>query len=1073
MHKLLTITCLLIALSNLAFGANTTEVWSNCETFRVNKEAAHAEFTIHSSREEATKPLDLENPWSSDAYQSLNGTWDFNWYHNWQDVPKDWNQPKTTVSSWKTIPVPGTWQMNGFDRLYYMNTRMPFEYNEDASKEIEGWSAETGAIPEETQRIGCYRKWIEMSAERLSQRVVLRIGAVEAGIKVFVNGKEVGYSQDSFTPAEFDVSAYLHEGKNLIALEVFKWTDGSYLEIQDMIRFTGLYRDVFLRFEPKQRIQDIQFTGTPQADLKNMEASYSVNLVNSSDKALEGAKVNFELLPLDSDLPVKTWTETIDKVLPNAQIKVEGQLQLNNIKLWSPDVPNLYYVIAQLLTANNQVLEVIRIDAGFRRFEQIDGNLFLNGQRYFIKGVNRHDHHHQLGKVVPLETMIRDLELMKQANINTVRTSHYPNDERWYYLCNRYGMALIDEANVESHQFGNAVTAQPQWRNACVDRLENMVQRDKNHPSVFIWSLGNEQGSGWNIAFDAQYDRAKAIDPSRMVMCDRGNQNKDKENPARLDKPDVITPMYGAESSMKSYINRRDKDQRPFFMCEYRHAMGNAVGALNDVWDMVYENEDNGLNGGCIWDWTDQGVQAIDTDGTAYYQFGGDWGDHTSRLNFSLNGLLLSNQDKTPKLAEVKKCYEPFKVQALSVENGQFEVHNRYNQLSLASFNLHWQLTENGHPIQNGTINSLNAEAGQKQTFTVPFNADKLDANKEYFLRLGFVTKEDSKWAKVGHELTFAEFKLKGEYHIEPIVSQGKPTVNKTKTHIEVSTQNEVSLAFSRESGMLSSLKMNGEELLAPTQRNWLFDFKIAMIDNYYRKGKPRLADYHKLKLDGVEPLGNAEIDIANSADAVNVTVKKIFSNAENAGFKEVQVWRIQNSGRIEVSESVEPTGELNSEVWVPRIGLRFQFKPELQQVSYYGLGPHGNYSDRKTGAWMGIHSAGVNDWYVPYPKPQDHGNRENVRWLSLTDTKGNGLKILAPDPLSMSVLPYSQDELRAAKHTIDLPKTPTTTELRIAAQVSGVGNGSCGAPTFEKYRVMALPTHYQFIIEPYKSENN
>ncbi len=1060
--------------------AAETEKWRDPTVFRINKEAAHAEFTVYTQRADALKPLDLSNPWNGASYLSLNGEWDFNWYGQLADVPKDWYIPKTSVAERGRIPVPGSWQTYGYDRLYYVNHPQPFFFDysnrgkprkEFSKAALTQASAAAGYIPIEAQTLGCYRKWVELPADRLQERVVLRIGAVEAGVSVFVNGKEVGYSQDSLTPAEFEISGHLQPGRNLIALMVYRWTDGSYMEIQDMIRFGGIYRDVFLRFEPRMRIQDLSFMGIPEADLKTTEAVYDVDIENSASGTMNGASIDFELLALDADQPVKAWSLEVNAVPAGQKRNVAGTVQLNNLKLWSPDQPNLYTLIASLVDAKGKVLQVVRIDTGFKRFEDRKGNLYLNGQRYFIKGVNRHDHHPKLGRHVPLESMIRDLELMKQNNINTVRTAHYPNDERWYYLCNRYGMALIDEANVESHGVVEAVPANdPKWIPQAVDRVVNMVERDKNHPAILLWSLGNEQGRGWCQAFDAQYEMVKQLDPTRLVMCDRGNNDRTKVNGTRTDKPDAITPMYGALRNMNDYLKRKG-EERPFFMCEYRHAMGNAVGALKDVWDFVYAHEDEGVNGGCIWDWMDQGVEAKAKDGTVYYQYGGDWGDSgKSAKDFCLNGLILPDQGTTPKLAEVKKCYEPFFVRAVSLTEGTFEVHNRLNQVDLRASMLTWELRADGQVVQSGRIDSLAAKPGAKETFKVPYNTSELAAGKEVFLRIAFQTRADADWAKAGHEITFSEFKLTGTY--QPVLAKNitAPGVETKGGLITVSAANGVVCAFDQKTGQLISLRMNEQELLAPASErsDYLFDHTLAWINNYDRKGALHLKEYAKLKLEQLSRSGDVKVSVGKQNGQVAVRIETSYRSPEDAGFDETQTWLIDGAGQIEVVESVVPTGSLPADAWVPRIGLRFQLSPQLDQVTYYGKGPHGNYVDRSYGAWMDIHTASVMDHYVPYASPQDHGNRESVRWMELSGANGSGVRITASDPLPMSVLPYTQNELHAARHTIDLPKTPKATEFRIAARVSGVGNGSCGPPTFEEYRALAGPVEYRFHLIPF-----
>ena len=859
----------------------------------------------------------------------------------------------------------------------------------------------------------------------------------------------------------------------MIALKLYRWTDGSYFEVQDMVRFAGIYRDVFLRFEPEQRIRDIHFMGTPDKRLKQIETSYSVELANDAKKeALRGGKVLFALYPDGGTKAVKEWSATVDAIAAGSGKVVSGSFALNDLKMWSPDQPNLYTLVTTLQDAQGKVLQTVRMDTGFRRFESIDGNLHLNGKRFFMRGVNRHDHHAQLGKVVPLETMIRDLELMKQSNVNWVRTSHYPNDERWYYLCNRYGMALIDEANLECHGFVDVPGNRPQWIPAAVDRVEAMVQRDKNHPSVFIWSLGNESNYGWVDSFEAMYERTKEIDPTRLIMCERAINFRVADKDFSLEKPDTISPMYRVWRRVPEYLRGRDKDKRPFFMCEYRHAMGNAVGSLDEVWDSIYANEDNGLNGGCIWDWTDQGVEAKSEDGTVYYQYGGDWNDPENQMNFSCNGLILSDLSTTPKLAEVKKCYEPIKVKALNLEKGEFEVHNRMNQQALDTLRVTWVLYENGEVAQQGAIDGLSAPADGKERFVVPFDSSKLATDKERFLRIGFATAAEARWAPQGHEVTFAAFKLGGSYvaQLEPAASA--PKVVQSGGQISVSAQNGTVALFDLESGKPVSIKVGGKELLAESPRAALFDHDLAWIDNFWILGRSsKLKGYSRLQLDKIARADAAEVSVSEEGQRAIITVKSSFLTPKKGGFEETQTWTIDGEGRMEVAVQVAPVGNLPPATWVPRLGLRIPLTAELNQVKYYGLGPHGNYVDRKSSTWMAVHAASVMDHYIPYVRPQDHGNREEVRWFEVKSADGYGLKVIAPEPLAMSALPYTQDELNAANHTIDLPKQPTATELRIAAKVSGLGNGSCGESTEEKYQSTAAPVEYSFILVPFAGQ--
>lgn len=1072
-------------LTVLAFVASTTtqvaaqpEKWRNPEVFRVNKEAARAEFILLDDRADAAMPLDLAFPWGGAAYQNLNGIWGFNWYADLDAVPESWADPAEVELEWGEIPVPGAWQAYGYDSLYYTNTELPFWFNyknqggtgqpnfKNRTQRIE--SAKKGFINKKDVSIGCYRKWIDVPAERLNGRVILRVGAAEAGLGVYVNGKEVGYSQDSMTPAEFEISSYLSAGKNLIGLKVYRWTDGSYLEIQDMVRFSGIYRDVFLRFEPTERIEDIYFIGTPSKDLSQVEVNYQIDLA-SDNRSLSRAKtVSFELISNETRETVARWSESVQDV-------VRGERTLTGLDLWSPEHPNMYTLVVSLLDASGKALQIARIDTGFRLFEDRSGNFYLNGQRFFIKGVNRHEHHAKLGRQVTMASMLKDIELMKLNNINTVRTSHYPNDERWYYLCNRYGIAVIDEANLESHAVSQHIpNNEPQWIAQSLDRLVNMVERDKNHPSILFWSLGNEQGQGWDDTFDIQYDTAKAIDPSRMVMCDRGNDNEGKRPQwRRKDKPDMITPMYGALWRMRAHVES-GREKRPFFMCEYRHAMGNAVGSLKEVWDFIYAHQDKGLNGGCIWDWIDQGVEAVDKNGAVYYQYGGDWGDWARNAgNFSLNGLLLSNRTKTPKLTEVKKCYEPISTRAIDISRGEFEITNRNISTDLSAFILAWEVLENGTGVASGIVDTLQALPGETATVSIPVDEVVQKANNEYFLRLSFQTREATEMVPLGHEVTFSEFKLGGTWTSSFVEDSSSLSVEEKDGVIAVSAGERVAYRFNRELSTLISLEVDGRELMAPSAKTMdrHFDHDLATIDNYITHWKLLLEDFDKLQLRKLERVESSPMVVEVQNDRVVLRALLRFQSPTGAGFDQEQVWVIDASGRAQITEKVTPNSALGYGVWVPRIGLRFQLSHDLQELSYYGLGPHDNYVDRSYSAWTGLHSGKVDAQFIPYGKPQDHGNRESVRWMELACGDGYGLRVESVEgPLSMGVLPYTQEELKAARHPSKLPES-SVTELRVAYKVSGVGNGSCGRPTMDEHRVLSQAVEYTFHFIPLKGE--
>ncbi len=1053
------------------------EMWRDPTVFRINKSEPHAEFTIHESAEAAKYRFNPEEPWQGEAYQILNGLWGFNWYPSLDQVPDGWHT-KEASGEWGSIPVPGAWQSYGYDKLYYTNTTLPFFFDyaapDGAGKEgfenKAAWAARAieGFVPKKDVSVGCYRKWVSIpSGKSDNKRVIFRVGAAEAGLELYVNGRFVGYSQDSYTPAEFDISAYLQPGDNLIAMMLYRWTDGSYLEMQDMIRYSGIFRDVLLRYENRQRFDDICFVGKPSEDLKSVDVSYEVTVENGLKQGMTNAHIAYELIDNQTGERVHSWEDTIAKIAAGEKRSINGWLQLSGMKLWSPDKPNLYTLVASLLDGKQNLLQVIRIDTGFRLFENRDGRFFLNGQRFFIKGVNRHEHHPKLGRQVTVESMLEDIRLMKQHNINTVRTSHYPNDERFYYLCNRYGLALIDEANVETHAVADTIPGNVKhWIPQSVDRVVNMVERDKNHPSIIMWSLGNEQGRGWNDTFDAQYDITRKIDPTRLIICDRGNHDSNPDYPTRLVRPDVVSRMYHSMKHMTSHVAKTE-DPRPFFLCEYRHAMGNSVGALKEVWEYVYQHEDEKMNGGCIWDWVDQGVEARDSDGTVYFEYGGDWNDEASnQKNFGMNGLVLSNRQWTPKLAEVKKCYEPFLTEQISLKKQIYQVHNRMIQTSLKEYELRWELQENGEIIESGMIR-LDAQPGGKQQFHIPYSKSRLQEAKEYFLRLSYHTSSAQPMIPRGHEVTFAQFKLAGDF--QETVPGGQHSAGfKENADCIVIHAGSSRLAFSRTTGSLTSWVVSGMEMLSgeAVHLDRHFDQHIAMIDNYLRNDKSLLVDYGRLQLDKLKRVGQADVEVKQEGRGVILTAASTYRSAQQVGFDELLQWKVNGAGVVELTQKIVPSEGLAEDVWVPRLGMRLSLNKKLEQVTYYGLGPHDNYVDRSYGAWMGVHCSTVEDFYTPYAKPQDHGNREKVRWMELTDGAGKGLRIMAPKALAMSVLPYTQNELAEARHLCDLPDS-SSTDLRIAGRVSGVGNGSCGPATYEQHRATSAPLEMTVVLVP------
>ncbi|MHC4740248.1 MAG: glycoside hydrolase family 2 TIM barrel-domain containing protein, partial [Planctomycetota bacterium] len=665
--------------------ADQANDWENPEMIGRNKEPAHCTLIPYPDIQGALEG----NRASSPFYKSINGNWKFNWVRRPAERPLDFYKLDFDVSNWKEIPVPANWQMHGYGIPIYTNVPYPFAKNPPY-------------IPHEYNPVGSYRTEFTVPAEWKNRQIFIHFEGVKSAFYLWINGRKVGYSQGSMTPAEFNITKYLRTGKNILAAEVYRWSDGSYIEDQDMWRLSGIYRDVYLFSTPSVHLRDFFIRCDLDEQYRDATLKVTARVHNYSGKPAGSHTVEVRLSEAKSRLQ-QLMTGNIDSISGSADGIIEMQAEVKNPRKWSSEKPNLYTVILALRNTGGEIIEVEQCKFGFREVELKDGRLFVNGVPILIKGVNRHEHDPDYGRAVPYFRMVQDIELMKQFNINTVRTSHYPDNPKWYQLCDEYGLFVIDEANIESHGMGydldKTLGNKPQWKTAHLDRTVSMVQRDKNHPSIIIWSLGNEAGSGCNFVSTADY--IHKTDSTRPVHYEQHNE-----------VADIDSVMY---PHLNSLIERgRSDNTKPFIMCEYAHAMGNSVGNLREYWDAIEKYKT--LIGGCIWDWVDQGLRKRAEDGKEFWAYGGDYGDKPNDGNFCINGLVFPDRKIPPKMWEVKRVYQYITVEPEELTTGKIKVCNKYFYTNLNEFDVAWNLSEDGKVIQKGTIRPLDIAPGQSKS---------------------------------------------------------------------------------------------------------------------------------------------------------------------------------------------------------------------------------------------------------------------------------------------------------------------------------------------------------------------
>lgn len=1014
--------------------------WENETIFGINKEPGRATMLLYANEKEMKRDAAYQKPWlhpNSSLRVMLNGQWQFNWVPKPEDRPLDFYKPTFDASAWKTIPVPSCWEMQGYGTPIYTNVTYPFKNQPPLIRGQEGYT-----VLKEPNAVGSYRRTIAVPADWEGREIYLHFNGIYSAAYVWVNGQKVGYTQGPNVDAEFDVTRYLQTGQeNLVCVEVYRWSDGSYIEDQDMFRMSGIHRDVYLEARQKLHVQDVRLAsmmgGRGRRDGGNefhrAILAMGIALQNLNKKAAD-ARIDVELVnPQGKTIQTAILQVTdIEKGIKNAQMHLEVQ----NPELWSAEKPNLY-------TVNISVGgDIYTQKFGFRKIENRDGQVFINGKRVMFKGADRHDTHPVYGKAVPVESMIEDILLMKRYNLNTVRTSHYPNDPRMYALYDYYGIYVMDEADVECHA-NHRLSRRETWEAQYVDRQVRMVLRDRNHPSVIFWSMGNESGGGPN--FVACKKAIQELD-DRLIHYEGMNEVADMDS-----------RMYPQINYMKRLDQQAELQGRPFFLCEYAHAMGNAIGNLQEYWDYI-EFESKRMIGGCIWDWVDQSMCKWGEPMTNMY-YGGGFGDYPNDNDFCCNGIITADRHVTPKLLEVKKVYQyvDFKL----TDDNKIRIRNRYCFTPLSDFTFHYQLLRDGRMIKGGTMSLPNVEPGDSCFIELPCEVPEDFYN--YHLNVSLRLKEATNWAEAGHEVASEQLLLREEERVgtRSYFSNGL-AAEENSQQINVKGWN-FTFAISKQTGAVTELTYNGKPIIVADAlplkgAGGSFTFNGYRSINNDRKGN--------LNSKIVSP----KVTMAQYGDSiirinVNYGVKAGRDERTNVPVK--TSYEITSGGEIIVESTFG--NEANQDF--SRLGLIAALDPRLGNVHWFGRGPHENYPDRKTSAFMGVWDGTVNGMTEEYIKPQSMGERCDVEWITFTDDKGEGIRITTEEGnLSFSALHYMDEELWQTKYKHELQKIHRPEIiLHLDAAMRGLGNASCGPGPLPEYELREKSYSYRLHIESMK----
>ena len=991
--------------------------WQNNKILERNRLAPCASLIPYESEKDAADEK------KGKYFHLLSGKWAFLFSETEAETPEGFYEKEFNADNWDSIDVPGCWQFFGYGIKNYVNVAYPFP-------------VDPPYVPYEAN-VGCYRRYFDFK-KSAGRKNILVFNGVCSAFEVWVNGKYVGFSQGSHLPSEFDITDILSDGKNVIAVKVYSQSWASYLEDQDMWRFNGIFRDVYIIDKEETYLSDVFVKTDLDCEYKNAAFTADIKILNPQSKyslkarLIKDGKIIFE--------EEKSCEEDI-----------VFKKDIINPEKWTAETPNLYMLLL-ILEKNGETSEVYRVNVGFRKIEVKNRMLLINGVQVKLKGVNRHDSHPDFGYAVSKESMTEDIKLMKQHNINTVRSSHYPNDPFWLDLCDKYGMYLVDETDIETHGFCltgdfSEISDSEEWTDAYLERAKRMVERDKNHPSVIMWSLGNESGCGINQRKMGLW--IKQRDCSRLVHYE-GATNELGRKLLPEDFYDVISRMYPTLEACNEII--AENTDKPFFMCEYIHAMGNGPGGAKDYQDYIYSNDC--MIGGCVWEWADHAVPAVDENGNKFYKYGGDFGDTPNDGNFCCDGLCFPDRTPHTGLIEYKSVIQP--VLGHAKELGVIELENKYDFLNLSFAECIWSLTRNGRTVQSGTVSDLDIPPHEKREIRLPIDKNII-GDGEYFVNLYFRTKKNFSWAKAGHEIAAMQFEIKEARRKLPEINTDGVSISETKLEITVRGVN-FEYKFSKITGSLESMKWNGEEFIKKGPK--ISIFRPLTDNDMYQKAKWSDAGYDRLRHYVREMYAEDKKIIVKAKLAAPflyplLDVTYIYTVGNNAAV------------HIKTEATVSKVRQNGEELpYFPKTGLQMILPAEFNRAEWYGRGEHDNYPDKKQSALVGLYSKTIDELFENHINPQENGNRSEVRRMNISLKSGFGMEILSDKNFNFSARRFTDENMQNSKHTNELVKTDGVV-LNIDSKVSGIGTGSCGPGVLDKYKIKPEDFGFEFYLIP------
>ena len=1018
-----------------------SDPWQDATVTHINRMPMTAHYLPFTSENGALAQLKMDDArrfqlnTQNERRRSLDGVWKFKLVKNPSLALTDFFKTSYNVNDWQNINVPGSWELQGIDAPIYTDVTYPFKANPPF-------------VPQDYNPVGHYVHEFTVPENWKGMDVIMDFEGVESAFYLWINGKMVGYSEDSRLPAHFNISKFLKKGRNRLAMKVFRFSDGSYLEDQDYWKYSGIERNVFIQARPKSRMNDYVLGNKLINQYKDGNFTLDVNMLNPQ----KGQKVEVKVLSATG----KSLFKQNQSITSPADTLIHFGKLLKNVQPWSAESPYLYTLVINTTDRNGRVEESVAQPFGFRTIEMKNGQLLVNGVAITIKGVNRQEHNAVHGRTLSIGEMVKDVKMMKQFNINAVRTSHYPNYSEWYQLCDKYGLYMVGEANIECHGILDTEYKQladrEDWYPAFHDRMYRMIKRDRNHTAIIIWSMGNE--SGYGKSFEKLYDMSKAMDPTRPVQYEGGGYYA---------KSDIYCPMYARIWSLRRHVNQRD--ERPLILCEYAHAMGNSEGNLKDYWDLIYKYDQ--LQGGFIWDWVDQTIAKTDDKGHKYWAYGGDMGfvGVVNDSNFCANGLVAADRSLHPHIWEVKKVYQNIAFEPVAFMQNRIKVTNRFDYTTLDNYQLFWAVEANGETIRSGKMNFPTLLPHQAKEMEIPMGTLPAADNKEYFLTLRAFSKQATGAVPAGHEVAIEQMQL--PVRLEKAQEQVSGQIEKTETEDAIIIQGKTrdfSISFSKKTGEMTSLKYDGKEmLLAGLQPN----FWRGITDNDVANGtQERCATWREAGKKMVLK------SIKTQADNRKATVMADFDMPEQESQVQITYQMLAN-GNVEVNMHFMPGNKALPEM--PRLGMRMILKGDYDQMTWLGRGPQENYADRKSGYLIGKYSASVWEQYHPYVRAQETANKCDVRWFTLASKAGAGIRVEGAEPLSVSAWNFPQDDLLYVPSTIEhrhggcVDKKDMVWVNIDHLQMGVGGDNTWGAMVHPEYTITPKEWSYSFTIKNLK----